>query len=1118
MSPQISNPSNIKYSIHSALVNETIQCQFGRCGTTGSSAALNTDIGEIAEIHVEEKNNLVGAFIRTGSCFEWGSPWQETALWIYPDATSTEVNTGYDFFIDQIELIPDDFPEDETINVSCETEITLGGKIFCQPSGTKVKYTWTDESFNVVVMYQVTSNDAGEQTVLDMNNNELSGVPTISFPISSNTSRTLTRIFTIDGGLDLDDCNDNTYKVTIITDGDNTFGCSSCDTNNTIPTGYKLGDAIAAGILDNLPAASAQTVCIEGTLEIDFDYNFVNSQLNMLPGSRIVVKDGAYLTLSNSRLSGCTAMWAGIEIEKGGGLKMSNTTISDAQYGINLEPATTSVETAPEAEIISSTFCDNFIGIYASATGNGKVNVFIANNTFANSGDLLPPYSGQSSASGVPNQNTRSLAGLYLNNLNAFLSRDNDFFGLTSGIVALNTNMVVNEGIFTEMTENLSYYPGYAYGGRAIHGGANGAHLLEVQGTMILDCVEGIFAQRSPLIATKNTLKNVNWGIFANLSSPGGNIIIGGMDETDKNSIEANRIGIMVNNAGSTGQVLVGHNEVTVDAAAAGGTGIGFIFHNAPAQVVANTILVKQSGVGLFLQATKNVSVTDNNEITMEDESLARAGVTLQGATNCLLSSTLVTGDGTGGTDNYGIEIFSSPGNKYCCNDLNKTRVGVLADGGSLAENHFSGTIFGNHYYGLLLPSSGILGTQVHQKNQWTGVYGSGSGAVYQVASSQAQEYPFIYDASENSYHEAPNSLPTGWFIPNEDQTNTDVCAPENCVIDEIKQDSPDTKRIAGDSIQAGYYTSTVQWELNRYLYAKLEGVTITEQGIQDFVVHHDTTTVGAFHNVDQALANMFEADSTEVDQIMENLDSIRALLQVVANLDTALLNASGTTYQTLWQSRTEKIDDLFDYDKGNINLLSTLVSTRGSEAASIWSQNDGIVVDSVYEQNTKTVNGIYTDYLLKGLVTPDTASLNALQAVANQCPLSGGNAVYQARALLKLTTSIYPSYDDQQNCLGSQPYSIPNIPGTNITTTDWQIYPNPATNEVTIDLSNLTFDKGRLQIYDLNGKDLWNQVITTQNVNTQVNISDFQAGIYLVILRLDERQPETKKLVILQR
>ncbi len=535
------------------------------------------------------------------------------------------------------------------------------------------------------------------------------------------------------------------------------------------------------------------------------------------------------------------------------------------------------------------------------------------------------------------------------------------------------------------MTENLSYYPGYAYGGRAIHGGANGAHLLEVQGTMILDCVEGIFAQRSPLIATKNTLKNVNWGIFANLSSPGGNIIIGGMDETDKNSIEASRIGIMVNNAGSTGQV-------------------------------------------------------------------------------------------------------------------------------------FSGTIFGNHYYGLLLPSSGILGTQVHQKNQWTGVYGSGSGAVYQVTFDQAQEYPFIYDASENSYYDAPNSLPVGWFVSNEDPTSIDVCAPENCVIDEIKQDSPDTKRIAGDSIQAGDYTSTVQWELNRYLYAKLEGVTITEQGIQDFADHHDTTTVGAFHNVDQALADMFEADSTEVDQMMENLDSIRALLQMVVNLDTALLNASGTTYQTLWQSRTEKIDDLFDYDKDNINLLSTLVRTRGSEAASIWSQNDGIAVDSVYEQNTKTVNGIYADYLLKGLVTPDTTSLNALQAVANQCPLSGGNAVYQARALLKLTTGIYSVYDDQQNCLGSQPYSTPNIPGTNITTTDWQIYPNPATEIVTVDWSGIMFEKGLLQIFDLNGKLMEKQVITASRGKIGINTIEYQGGIYLIMLQLDEDQPKTKKMVILRR
>ncbi|GJM36482.1 MAG: hypothetical protein DHS20C18_54830 [Saprospiraceae bacterium] len=1111
-------PSNLKYSIHSALVDETIQCQFGAC-TINENALLDFEIGKIEEIHLEEQNSLVSSFTRTGSCFSWDDLWTAAALWVYPEAESVQLGTGYDFFLDQIELIPDNFPEDETISAICETSVALGGKMYCQPSGTTVKYTWTDESSNVLAMYQVVSDDAGDQTVLDMNGDPMQDIPFITCTVTSTACCTLTRIFTDDGGLDLTDCQNNTYKVTIDADGENTFGCASCNTSNTVPSGYKLGDAITSGILDNLPATNAQTVCIEGTLEIDFDYNFINSQLNMLPGSKIVVKDGAYLTLYNTRLSGCTAMWAGIEIEKGGGIKMSNSTISDAQYGIYLHPATPFGGTAPTAEIIASTFCDNFIGVFASATTNGKVNALIAENTFSNYQNLLPPYSGQASASGLPEQDTRSLAGMYLKNISAFLSRNNDFNGLTSGIVSLTTNLQVSGGMFTEMVTNQSYYPTYAPRGTALYSSAMGGHLLVAEGTLIMDCVKGIIASFSPLNATGNTMLNVDWGIIATLPSTGtGNIIIGGMDQADKNTIQSNALGIGISNPAAGGQVLVGNNEITTEASAASGKGIGFEFHAAPTQVIGNTIHVNQKGVGLFLQAAKNIEITDNNQIVLADEALARAGVTLQAATNCLLSEVQVDGDGTGGADNYGIEILSSPGNKYCCNELDKTRVGVQVDGGSSSEDHFSGTIFGDHHYGLLIPSSGILGTQTHQENQWTGIYGADSAAVYQVDQQTAANLPFIFDDSENSYFEAPNASPVGWFVSNENLNPTDVCAPENCVIDDIKQDSPDTKRIAGDSIQAGDYTSTVQWELNRYLYKKIDGVSITEQEIQDFVDHHDTTTVGAFHAIDLALANIYQADIVEIDQINENLDSIRSILNAIADIDTALLNATGTTYQTLWQSRTQKIDDLLDYNKDNVSLLQSLATSRGTASASIMSQNASITVDSIYEQNEKTVNGIYAGYLNKGLTKPDTADLNALQAVADQCPLEGGNAVYKARALLKLMIGVDPVYDDQQACLGSQAFAMPEPEVRVSESSDWRIYPNPATEEVMIDWSGQQFETGTLQLFDLNGKLLKKQIFTKEEVKTRMSTAELQGGIYLLVLQLDQKQPATKKLAIIHR
>jgi hypothetical protein len=79
----------------------------------------------------------------------------------------------------------------------------------------------------------------------------------------------------------------------------------------------------------------------------------------------------------------------------------------------------------------------------------------------------------------------------------------------------------------------------------------------------------------------------------------------------------------------------------------------------------------------------------------------------------------------------------------------------------------------------------------------------------------------------------------------------------------------------------------------------------------------------------------------------------------------------------------------------------------------------------------------------------------------------------------------------------------------------DWTIYPNPAYDRASIDLSVLYGHETQITIFDASGKMLWNhpmQILNTPVV--EVDMNTIPSGIYHVVLRTDT-QSMVKKLVI---
>ena len=70
-------------------------------------------------------------------------------------------------------------------------------------------------------------------------------------------------------------------------------------------------------------------------------------------------------------------------------------------------------------------------------------------------------------------------------------------------------------------------------------------------------------------------------------------------------------------------------------------------------------------------------------------------------------------------------------------------------------------------------------------------------------------------------------------------------------------------------------------------------------------------------------------------------------------------------------------------------------------------------------------------------------------------------------------------------------------------------IYPNPATDELNINFQSAS---SKIEIFDISGQKVYSQEIST--LNTQINIEDWDAGIY-ILKSTDENGISTAKFIV---
>ncbi len=148
----------------------------------------------------------------------------------------------------------------------------------------------------------------------------------------------------------------------------------------------------------------------------------------------------------------------------------------------------------------------------------------------------------------------------------------------------------------------------------------------------------------------------------------------------------------------------------------------------------------------------------------------------------------------------------------------------------------------------------------------------------------------------------------------------------------------------------------------------------------------------------------------------------------------------------------------------------------------------------NLVEENFKAFYEILIAHELSGNAEIDTAQLDSLTLIAEQCPDPGGLAVHLARAQLAPEgIEIYePNACDES---GKREFGAANA--TEETKFSIVTYPNPSNGQVTFELRGELSKPVHVKIKDLLGREVFSFELNEIDRKKELNFNNFTGGVY---------------------
>jgi len=237
---------------------------------------------------------------------------------------------------------------------------------------------------------------------------------------------------------------------------------------------------------------------------------------------------------------------------------------------------------------------------------------------------------------------------------------------------------------------------------------------------------------------------------------------------------------------------------------------------------------------------------------------------------------------------------------------------------------------------------------------------------------------------------------------------------------------------------------------------------------------------------------------------------------------------------ESRWQLRKfvfDEVDDNMPYSShpalwtfysshlgGNFNKF-VLVDRKISQGFFIQANiiNNNIVPVNIVESNQKEVN----TQILLGLTTPSyvysAGDINTLYAIAYQCPLQGGNAVYQARIALMTIAENVIEFPD--NCDYNSERSMQTMNSNSVAEVNnpFKLYPNPNNGNMVLEYIINATDKAEINISDISGKLINSYLLNSDENKVTINEEHLKNGVYFYQVIINGKVKQSDKLIIIK-
>jgi len=281
----------------------------------------------------------------------------------------------------------------------------------------------------------------------------------------------------------------------------------------------------------------------------------------------------------------------------------------------------------------------------------------------------------------------------------------------------------------------------------------------------------------------------------------------------------------------------------------------------------------------------------------------------------------------------------------------------------------------------------------------------------------------------------------------------------------------------------------------------------------QNFYGNKQTVAIGQLQAVKESMsaANRFTPMQEATLALADSL--IKIMTDSIAVLDSLYATDSISGYSTLRENLITTLNTL------NVT-VATLLQQHDAMADSTFNaaalKNSAVLPAELPEINHKQMNEMILQYKENGQGSI-SSNFAALFAIAQQCPYSGGPAVYQARALLEKINDTLEYYDDAV-CLQSGIYRLMTTDVNSIAVAyDYKLIPNPASQQVTVALNFTNEEAVNFEIRNVLGAKINEFVIDKGIKSIVISVNNYDQGIYFIRLRKDGLTLNTKKLIVIQ-